>query len=610
MLYLFFLISYLLDFIILILFIFLFLRITQLIKSLGEKYSFGEKLHLAPELIVANPSATFDKYGQKNNKGTYLKSFEQYKKNSRTVKKIIQGTLGFLALKFIIISLIFLNIPRPGEAQPKFINALSQANDFQTFKNGTFTLTQWDKDGVTLQAGALSGNFISPVIGDGKNSNQWENLTWQTDKIYNQKPAWPKSTLAAWSLDSLTDCTASGFASFKCENKIIGLTKGIYNSSAYDFDGFNSKVKISQNLTFTGSFTIGAWIQPSVNIINGSEDINYAILTKAFGNYMDKKPYALRYDYFFGFKNGSLALIFWPDSNQDHWVMAKNTKYNFAPARWYHVAGVYDDKAKTIKLYIDGVEQTTQALDYDGGKINYSPNTKDNFPTWIGCAGYRWLGNEEKIVNVFKGSLDEVFLNNSALGVLDIRNLVNLSGEIYFQVRTGNILPLTGPFWGPEGKQASYFFKPTPDNLDFLGQSKYLQYIAYFSRTNLDYFPKLNNVNVNYLTAEPADFKISLTNENIIPQIPEQRDLSKEKNAISLFFNFFKSQPKTSDDWNFVNFAAYNQANKRNLDQEIPAVIGYIKKMKKLPISDSDWGLVKALAYTDKGGLLLKNWQK
>lgn len=250
------------------------------------------------------------------------------------------------------------------------------------------------------------------------------------------------------------------------------------------------------------------------------------------------------------------------------------------------------------------------AKDYDGNKINYSPSNKDNFPTWLGCAGYRWQGNEEKTINVFKGSLDEVFLNNSALDILAIRNLVELSGEIYFQVRTSNSLPLSGPFWGPGGKLDSYFVQPASDNLDFLGQSKYLQYIAYFDRTNTDYSPKLINVKVNYLTAEPVDFRITTSNENIVPQIPAQKNPDREKNALSLFYSFFRKQPQTSDDWNFVNFAAYNQANKRNLDREIPAVISYIKKMKKLPVSDTNWGLVKALAYTEKGQLLMKIWKK
>jgi hypothetical protein len=609
MLYLLFTLSYLIDVVILIFFIVLILSLSRSIKSLGVNYSLIDKLKIAPHLVLLNSATTFKEYAQKNNDGTYQISFHQHKDLNYLLKKAIHSALGFIFIKIIIVSLILINIPRPSEAQPK--QNQYQAKDYTSFSQGSFNQTVWEEDGITLKAGQLSGNYTSPVIGDGQSLNNWQTLAWQADRKYNQKPEYPKETIAVWNLDTLDNCAATS-NTYKCQSSKIESIRGIYNSSAYNFDGFNSKTKISKDLNFNGSFTIGAWIKPSVNIINGSEEQNFVILAKGYGDYADKKPYAFRYNFFFGFKNGSLSLIFWPDSDQEHWVMGQNTKYMFEPSRWYHVAGVFDDKQKVMKIYIDGIEQTNLSADYDEGKINYSPNTKrDNFPSWIGGVGYRWQDKEEKIINVFKGALDEVFIANTAMNVLDIRNLVNQAGEIYFQVRTGENLPLMGAFWGPEGKATNYFTQPEANKLDFLSQSKYLQYIAFIARPNTNFSPKLSYVSLDYLTPiQNEDYRITITSDKIISQVPAQKDIAKEKLAINVFVKYFQNIPQDSADWEFVHLVAYNKVNKRNLDKEIPSVIAFIKNLKRIPKNDLDWGLVKALAYSVKGGDLLKIWQK
>ena len=602
MLYLLFTISFLLDVIILILAILISFSLWQILKSLGHGYNLFEKIKITPDIIVDKSSISFDKYAKKDNNGTFQISFNKHRELSSQIKKFVKGTIGFLTIKLIILALIFLNIPRPGAGQnpPQMVSAFLQASSYTDFAKGTFKMTQWDDDGLTLQAGQLYGSYISQPIGDGKSINQWKNLSWTMDGNYNQRPDYPKGTLAAWTLDGLDNCAAATFKNYKCETSRLELTKGLYNSNAYKLDGFLSKAKVSQNLTFSGSFTISAWINPSVNIINGSEDQNYVILAKAFGDYMDKKPYELRYDYYFGIKNGSLALIFWPDSNKDHWVMAKNTKFNFAPGDWYHVAGVFDDKAKTIKLYIDGVEQTTMSADYDGGKINYSPNTKDNFPTWIGSVGYRWLGNEEKIINVFNGSIDEVFITNTVMGILDIRNLVKQASEITLAVRTGDVLPLGGDFFGPDSKRTVYFTNPKVNDLNFLSSSKYLQYIVFFSRPNTGVEPKITNVAVDYLTTAEPNLKTALQDNsaNANLNLNQPRNPIKEKQAADLFLKFFNKKPVSDTDNKIVSIIAYNQDPvQRDLTKERGALKVFVNKMKRLPKTDLDWGVIKALAY-------------
>jgi len=607
MIYFLFAISYLLDIILLILLVILILGVLQLIKSLGQDFKLLEKIKIIPKIISAKPAVTFNQYAQKNQTGTYTVSYDQHKKINTLIKRLTGGLLGFVTVKLIIISLIFLNIPRLGEAQPKGYNAFYQINDHSSYSQGTATLTEWDEDGITLSAGQNSGNYVSATIGNGKDLNQWKNLSWEMDNSYNQKPDYPKSTIAAWDLDSLDNCTSEKYSTYACQTSNVMATQGIYNSSAYSFDGFKSKVKISQNLNFSGSFTIGAWIKPNINLLVGSEDQNFTILAKGYGDYLDKKPYEFRYNFFFGFKNGSLTLIFWSDTNKDHWVMAKNTKYNFVAPNWYHVAGVYDDKAKTLKLYIDGIEQTTMVADYDGDKIDHPFYNKDNFPSWIGSSAYRWQDNEEKLFNVFNGDIDEVFVANSALDILDIRKLVNQSGVITFQVRTGDTLPLNSDFFGPNNDQTAYFTLPQNNDLSFLNPSKYLQFIAYFYRPNTNFKPKLKSVNLEYFVPQETELRIALkANESNGSQLT--RDLNKERQGIAVFINFFKAKPVSDLDWQFVNLVAYNNVEQRDLSAEQTAITAFVKKMKRLPKSDLDWGIIRALAYCPKGQTLLASW--
>ncbi|MFA5188772.1 MAG: LamG domain-containing protein [Patescibacteria group bacterium] len=614
MLYLLFTISYLLDIVLLILLIFLVFSVAQAIKSLGQQLSFQEKLKIAPQLLLQKPADSFDDLAQKDNKGTYAASFHQHKNVNGLMKKIIGSTLGFLAIKLVIVSLIFLNIPREGDAQPKVYSALYQAKEATDFAKGKFNLAQWDDNSITLQAGQLAGSYISQPIGSDKTISQWKSLSWEMDNNYNQKPVYPKGIMAIWDFDSLDNCTAAAYAKYKCQNNLVGLTRGIYNSNAYKFDGYKSMVKIPQNITFTGSFTIGAWIQPSVNTLNGSEDQNFAIFTKAYGDYADKKPYELKYNLFFGFKNGSLSLMYWPDGNKEHWVIGQNNKFNFEKGSWYHVAAVYDDKAKTIKIYINGIECTNISQNYDGAAIKLSPKLSlDNFPSWLGCVGYRWQDKEEKMLNVFKGDMDEVFLANAAFGLMDIRKLVNQSGEIMFQVRTGDKLPLQGDFWGPKGDRTAFFTSPKNNDLAFLNQSRYLQYIIYLYRPNTNFEPKVTDVNVEYFTTEENNIQASLQADNSAGQPSSQlfeRDFEKERQAIDLFIQFFKTKPASDLDWQFVNMVAYNQAEERDLTKEAIAIRAFANYMKRLPTSNLDWGIVKALAYNDKGTILLMKWLK
>ncbi|MDD5340848.1 MAG: LamG domain-containing protein [Patescibacteria group bacterium] len=604
--YLLLIISNLLDLILLILLIVLIIGIFQLTKSLKREYGLIQKLRVAPKLIAAKPDKIFEQHVDRDLNGTFLASYNKHKESSKLIKRLMAGTAAFLAIKLVVVSLIFLQIPKPSDAQSKYYSALYMASTFNTFTKGTYTLAQWDNDGIDLKPGQLDGNYISVPIGSANAISQWKNLSFKTDRPYGQAPIL-KNLIATWPLNSLNQC-AEAKSKYTCAVQDVVLADGIYETDAYRFDGFRSTVKIEQNVSPAGSFTVAAWIRPAQFILNGNENQNYTIFAKAYGDYTAKTPYAFRYQLFFGIRNGSLTLQYWSDTNPEHWVKVQNNKFNFDADRWYHVAGIYDATNKSLELYIDGIEQSNVLIDYDGGKIDHAPNFKENLPSWIGSSAFRWTDGQEKSVDVFNGTIDHVVLANSVMPLNDIRNLVYSAGRIIFQVRTGDTLPLNGIFFGPKGDPTQFFTNSTANDLSFLPSSKYLQYMCYLSRPDTNFNPKLVNIYIDYLTMEQeSDFQISSVNgvnngSNI------SRDPVKEKEANDLFYKFFGYKPKSEADQQFVNLLAYGQVSSRNLTLEQSGLSAFVKHYKRLPKSDLDWRLVRALAYCPKGTELLNAW--
>ncbi len=613
MLYYFFAIAYILDAFLLALLVVFIILIVKLLKSLGQDFTLLEKMRLIPIFLTKHSHQAFLHHALKNKKGTYQAHYHKHAQTNKILKHLMHGALGFLMLKVLITGLIFWYIPKPTVAQPIKYSFTNQG--FTSFSNGIYNLTQFENNAIFIAPGSLSGNYISQPIGTGKIAYNWQSLAWETDQVYNKRPEYPSTKIAVWSMDSLEYCADDLSHNYNCKIKNISLTNGLYQTKAYYFDGENSKAKIEANLSIKDSFTIGTWVKFDQDIFFGSEEQDYIFLSKGYGNYyIPKNPYQLKYNYYFGILNGALTFKYWVDDNQMHWGQVKNTNTNFSANRWYHLAVSYDSKSKAFKLYIDGIEYPAEITDYDDGALNHFPNTSPNLPTWIGGIGYLWMDNEEKMVDVLKGALEELFITNTAMNVLDLRKIINQTGEVYFQVRTSNSLPITGNFWGPGNRLDTYFTQNQADNLKFITPSKYLQYIAYLSRPIMNFNPKLFNVTVEYSDGkiEPTqNLKISLpTTSNGNKNSDTSRDVVKEKEALNLFISLFKTMPTSDQDWQFINLVAYDKNYQRDLIQEQKAITAFSKFYNKLPSNNFDWGIIHALAYSVKGQTLMTSWLK
>lgn len=89
-----------------------------------------------------------------------------------------------------------------------------------------------------------------------------------------------------------------------------------------------------------------------------------------------------------------------------------------APATWYFLAGVYDATARTVRIYVDGVEDT-------GGDTAGSSAIAASLNPYAVCP---YLGASSNQGFLLRGSLDEVRIYDRALSPAELQALYVVSG--------------------------------------------------------------------------------------------------------------------------------------------------------------------------------------
>ena len=183
---------------------------------------------------------------------------------------------------------------------------------------------------------------------------------------------------------------------------------------AFSLDGINDFVEIADaaNLDIPGSLTVDAWIKldqlrPSGvhNIISKENsdlplDVNYNL-------------HVLNNRLFFAVTFNAAAAFASGSGGCDAGGCFVTGSTDLDTAAFHHVAGVYDDSAKTMKVYLDGALDGTATFTTTG-----SPQT-NNQNVRIGKRNAFSAGTE------FKGLIDEVEIFNRALTAGEIAAIFN-----------------------------------------------------------------------------------------------------------------------------------------------------------------------------------------
>src|SRR3989344_4064698 len=163
---------------------------------------------------------------------------------------------------------------------------------------------------------------------------------------------------------------------------------------ALSFDGVDDHVNAGNptSLNLSSSLTLSAWIYP--NGLTGDRDI----ITKVGGGA----------DYYFQVSNNQLHVGF---ANGGSWYSHSTTNASMPLSTWTHVAGIFDDSANILTIYINGVQQGSQTV------TAVRMSSADPVHIGMGWPNQSW-----------NGRLDEARIYNRALTASDIQTLYAYTG--------------------------------------------------------------------------------------------------------------------------------------------------------------------------------------
>jgi len=221
----------------------------------------------------------------------------------------------------------------------------------------------------------------------------------------------PQTALVgAWLFDEGNGQIAKDTTGKSGNGTLMNGTKWVDGKSgkAIYFDGKEGYVEISLPEIFNNipknNFTIAYWI--NVHDISGSGTIWTRIVEARYDstNYLQ---------FVIQINNGELGINIMSDSAESTVIVSPI----IVADKWYHVAGVWDASKKSIKLYLDGVQQagvgTTPASPGDKKTLNIGRRSDGNADTY------------------FDGTIDDFAILNVALTEEDIKNLMD-NGLIFY----------------------------------------------------------------------------------------------------------------------------------------------------------------------------------
>ncbi len=192
------------------------------------------------------------------------------------------------------------------------------------------------------------------------------------------------------------------------------------SGQAFQFDGVESYVDLGSDasLNLTGDLTLAAWV-------------NYDSLTSYKYLIADFHENG-------GTTQGSIGLedhrFFWAQSSDEEPTSFLYANTVAIPGQWYHVAVVRDDTAKTIRLFINGVEDasttyTGNVVDLQGTKV-LGTSRPTGFPS-----------------DFFHGRIDDASIFGTALTAAEITSLYGgdaSQGDVVVNLIRGTATGLTG----------------------------------------------------------------------------------------------------------------------------------------------------------------------
>nr|WP_288836626.1 LamG-like jellyroll fold domain-containing protein [uncultured Flavobacterium sp.] len=188
----------------------------------------------------------------------------------------------------------------------------------------------------------------------------------------------------------------------------------VIDCKSVDFDGNNDYVSFKDNYNLNAAFSIEAWVKP-----NSTDGTRTVFSRKDNGS--NNSGYDL------SIVNSQLRFNWYNASGANN---VTSGSYSIGTDRWYHLAVTFD--GSTYKLYVDGLEIAT--------KNGATPTaTSNNIEALLGAMDQTATNIP---TNYFHGWIDELKIWNKAIGVEQIRQMMNQEIDISGSDVGGVVIPM------------------------------------------------------------------------------------------------------------------------------------------------------------------------
>ena len=188
----------------------------------------------------------------------------------------------------------------------------------------------------------------------------------------------------------------------------------VKNSKIIEFSGINyADVANSRDIN-PNSFTVSVWFNTTMNVTSG----NNAFLLNKGGFGSDRAGFNLNYGIWLNNRE-KVSGGFETSNGDDYFVTSQGS---YADGKWHNTILTFDDVPNLLKLYIDGLEATTNTT-----KIGTTPDNTGKQPIRLGANSLV----EKGIINGnYTGQLDDIQVWDYAFTKEQAANLFNTESEI------------------------------------------------------------------------------------------------------------------------------------------------------------------------------------
>ena len=291
--------------------------------------------------------------------------------------------------------------------------------------------------GWPLRIGAIPdlSSFFPGNIDDARIYNR----ALSPDEV-KQLSEWGPGPVGHWKMDEGNGGTAYDSSGNGNNGNITGATwaNGKYGN-ALNYDGTVDTVSVADNAAVLDSkslqgLTLESWIKTT-----DSSGSYHLIAGK--GGYGTSSRYSM---FYYG-SDGSIKCVF--GDNQGGYESVTSTGFDVRDGNWHHVVFVADKQQLTKKIYIDGVQNISQALSAVGS-YERSANL--------------YIGEGDTFVTI--GSLDDVRVYNYARTLVQIQQ--DMDGGIAAAESGGGPLPDPVAHWKMDEGQGDTVYDSSTNNND------------------------------------------------------------------------------------------------------------------------------------------------